>query len=289
MGTFQTGDKDAVVTPALDDALVCSQAGIVKQITTEQILSLIGDKINLVNFGWMADTNTWTYASANTNFPEYTFTIPVDATGYLKVGQKIKLTQLSLKYFIIVKVVYSSPNTTVTLYGGGTALTSPYYATIQRPLDFSMGENTWSTTLIDSTLKSRLSIIGAAWWGGSNSWTSGSNITMYLGTGIWKIYVKALLLAQNNNLSGSNYPGFPTIALTFSYDSNDWIQERLTNWNRNNVQGVISNGQTLVLKSSITLTEVTQFWLLGYASSYSNLYVHGDKIPTIIKVTSAYL
>ena len=59
-------------------------------------------------------SETWTYASANS------VTYAGDLTGIYSAGMRVRLTQGTVKYFVIVSVVYSSPNTTITLYGGGT-------------------------------------------------------------------------------------------------------------------------------------------------------------------------
>jgi len=66
--------------------------------------------------GWRAAGETWTYASADD--PTFTFTISGDKTSKYSPGMRIKLTQTTVKYFIITAVSYSAPNTTVTVYGG---------------------------------------------------------------------------------------------------------------------------------------------------------------------------
>jgi hypothetical protein len=58
-------------------------------------------------------SETWTYASANS------VTYAGDLTSIYSAGMRVRLTQGAIKYFVIVSVVYSSPNTTITFYGGG--------------------------------------------------------------------------------------------------------------------------------------------------------------------------
>ena len=55
----------------------------------------------------------WTYASASS------VTAPGDWTGTYWPGMRVVLKQGTLKYFVISSVVYSSPNTTITLDGFG--------------------------------------------------------------------------------------------------------------------------------------------------------------------------
>lgn len=95
--------------------------------------------------GWIAANETWTYASATT------FTIAgVDRTNLFEVGDRIKLTQTTTKYFYVVAVAFST-NTTVTVTGGSdyslanAAITNPYYSKEISPDGFPQWFN-FSTT-----------------------------------------------------------------------------------------------------------------------------------------------
>jgi hypothetical protein len=94
--------------------------------------------------GWIPAGETWTYASATT------FTISGDKTDKYQVNNKIKLTQTTAKYFRIVAISYSSPNTTVTVNGGGTytladaSITSPNYSKIDNPQGFPLDPDKWT-------------------------------------------------------------------------------------------------------------------------------------------------
>jgi hypothetical protein len=68
--------------------------------------------------GWVDDTaDTWTYASGSGGGVA-TFTISgVDRTSSLTVGTRIKLTQTTVKYFVVTAVAFST-NTTVTIMAG---------------------------------------------------------------------------------------------------------------------------------------------------------------------------
>lgn len=79
--------------------------------------------------GWIPYSGTWTYASSTT------FTISGDKTGVFTKGDKIRLKQGGgYKYFYIVGVSYSSPNTTITVSGGSdyslanSSITDTYYS-----------------------------------------------------------------------------------------------------------------------------------------------------------------
>lgn len=83
-------------------------------------------------FGWSAAKETWTYASATT------ITVPAGATSKYSVGDKIKLTQTTVKYFYIVGVA----STTLTITGGtdhtlaNAAISNNYYSKLTTPVGF---------------------------------------------------------------------------------------------------------------------------------------------------------
>lgn len=83
--------------------------------------------------GWTTDADTWTYASATT------FTVPGDQTAKFSKGTRLKLTQTTVKYFVVVASSYGAPNTTVTITGGddytfaNAAVSANYYSYAVNP------------------------------------------------------------------------------------------------------------------------------------------------------------
>lgn len=114
--------------------------------------------------GWIEAGETWTYASA------ITFTITGDKTAKYSAGMKLKLTQTTAKYFIIMKVEYSAPNTTVTIYGGtdytlaNAAITSPFYSVYKSPAGFPMSPTKWTVTATDTSSRTQSSPVGGTWY-----------------------------------------------------------------------------------------------------------------------------
>ncbi len=86
--------------------------------------------------GWINVSETWTYASSTS------FTISGDKTTTYSIGDKLKLTNSSLKYFYVIGVSYGAPNTTLTITGGtsyslaNAAITSTYYSKYSSPNGF---------------------------------------------------------------------------------------------------------------------------------------------------------
>lgn len=128
--------------------------------------------------GWISVSQTWTYASAST------FTIVGDYTGTYQVGDRVKLTQTTAKYFYITAVSYSAPNTTVTLTAGSdyslanAAITSPYFSRAVLPYGFPAyfnytptitGFSATTTNLATFTVVGRLCTVSFYQSGTSNS------------------------------------------------------------------------------------------------------------------------
>lgn len=95
--------------------------------------------------GWVDGNETWTYASATT------FTIAGDKTGKYSKGDKLKLTQTTVKYFYIVNVSHAAGTTTVTITGGtdytlaNAAITLPFYSKAEDPAGHPLWFN-WTPT-----------------------------------------------------------------------------------------------------------------------------------------------
>lgn len=84
------------------------------------------------NDGWNSIGDTWAYASATT------ITVPAGAATYYAVGDKIKLTQTTVKYFYVVGVA----DTVLTVTGGtdytvaDAAITAIYHSRVESPIGF---------------------------------------------------------------------------------------------------------------------------------------------------------
>lgn len=82
--------------------------------------------------GWQDANESWTFLSATT------ITVPTDATTKYSVGDRIKLTQTTVKYFYIVGVAA----TVLTITGGSdytlvnASISSNYYSKMASPLGF---------------------------------------------------------------------------------------------------------------------------------------------------------
>ena len=84
------------------------------------------------NGGWIGAVGTWTYASATS------ITIPSGGASLYAVGDRIKLTQTTVKYFYVISVA----DTALGITGGtdytltNAAITSPYFSHAASPVGF---------------------------------------------------------------------------------------------------------------------------------------------------------
>lgn len=82
--------------------------------------------------GWIPVTDSWSYAS------ETTITVPSGAASLYEKGDRLKLTQTTVKYFYIIAV----SDTLLTITGGNdytlanATITNIYYSHVDRPVEF---------------------------------------------------------------------------------------------------------------------------------------------------------
>jgi hypothetical protein len=164
------------------------------KLATQQSIKAYADtkiSISTASLGWFDAGETWTYASA------ITFTISGDLTTKYMEGMKIKLTQTTVKYFIVTKVAYSSPNTTITIYGGtdytlaNAAITSPYFSLDRTPFGFPMSPTKWTTSATDTTDRSQASPTGGTWY-------NLGSLSLAIPIGSWRIGCKGSAYVTRN-------------------------------------------------------------------------------------------
>ena len=98
--------------------------------------------------GWLT-LGACTYETSDS--PTFQFSIASDVTGIISVGFRIKLTQTTVKYFIVTAVgAYSGGKTIITVYGGtdytltNAAISSPYYSCHKVPFGFNPNPDKWT-------------------------------------------------------------------------------------------------------------------------------------------------
>lgn len=106
--------------------------------------------------GWQLVSDSWSYASVTT------ITVPTGAASLYQIGDKIKLTQTTAKYFIVTAVA----DTLLTVTGGSdysvanAAITSPYYSHSDYPLGWPSYFNYACTGPTGATITARFTTYG---------------------------------------------------------------------------------------------------------------------------------
>lgn len=162
---FDVGRTIKSMITAAGDLMVGSAAGLLTIIsapTTGQLLtgnSAHAKKMEWMNpDGWIPVSDTWAYASATT------ITVPAGALLKYTVGDKIKLTQTTAKYFYIVAVT----DTLLTITAGtsytltNATIETPYFSHSMTPMGFP-GYFTYTPTGVsaaNATLTGRFTLKG---------------------------------------------------------------------------------------------------------------------------------
>lgn len=166
--------------------------------------------------GWIESGETWTYASADA--PTFTFTISGDLTGKYSPGMRIKLTQTTVKYFIITAVSYGAPNTTVTVYGGtdytlaNAAISANYYSMSKAPFGFPLSPAKWAVEVDFNSYVEQTNPTTGTWYNvGSITisapigvWNGQYSVATYAGKGTATVARQDVTLSTANNSESNN-------------------------------------------------------------------------------------
>jgi len=234
--------------------------------------------------GWIA-LGACTYETADS--PTFQFSIAADVTGFIGVGNRIKLTQTTVKYFLVTAVgAYSGGKTIITVYGGtdytlaNAAITSPFFSIQKCPFGFPLAKEKWTITVTDTALRAQASPVQNTWYnlGGLSItvhiglWDLGYSVCLYSTASSVATNMQATLSTTNNSETDSgltvfHYLGTPsttnTLLTTVSSDNNKSVS--------------VAAKTTMYLNARTTIT------------SQSSINFDGADSKTIIKAVSAYL
>lgn len=121
-------------------------------------------EFDALSTGWQTGPGTWTYSSADS--PTFVLTTSVDLSSFIGVGARIKLTQTTVKYFIVTAI----SGTTITLYGGtdytltAAAITSPYFSIMKAPVGFPLQKEKWTTKATYTSDTTQSSPVSGTWY-----------------------------------------------------------------------------------------------------------------------------
>lgn len=233
--------------------------------------------------GWLV-LGACTYETADA--PTFTFSIASDATGLLSVGMKIKLTQTTIKYFIITSVgAFSAGKTIITVYGGtdytlaNAAITLPNYSLTASPFGFPKDPTKW-TVVVSST--SDFTQVPT----GTTIYNAGT-FSISIPIGLW--LVKYKVLAQIGNAALAANDKYLTVSLSTA--NNTVIA--------GNSLGVAASDVKLIRSyvektlPTLSLASKASYYLNyrndGGGGAGASIYILGTQSTTFITAVCAYL
>lgn len=236
----------------------------------------------LASQGWINADETWTYASADD--PTYTFTVPTDLTSKYSAGMRIKLTQATggTKYFIVTKVSYGAPNTTVTVYGGtdynleNEAITSPFYAVVKAPQGFPCDITKWTVKVTDTSLRTQATPVNGTLY-------NLGTVTISIPIGAWHVRWEATCQAETDPAA------YVTFKMTLSTGNSTESDKEFTAYANS---GYLLGLATPMTRSKLlTLAAKTAYYLntAALSDNQDNIYNRGDVATTVVEAVCAYV
>jgi hypothetical protein len=212
---FQPIDADlsaiAALTPANDDILQRKSGAWANRTMLEFVQDVT----------WVQDTTTWTRTG------NYTFTLAVDARAWLYKGVKVRFTDTTVKYGVVLSSVCPAGTTTVTLATntGNLMVANPtarYFSYAAAPIGFPAWFDytpAWSSqpptqpVLNNGTLTGKFQVLSSAQYVYHIGWTAGTTTTF--GGTIWRftLPIAAAVINTMGTLvlfdasAGTYYPG----------------------------------------------------------------------------------
>lgn len=233
--------------------------------------------------GWVSEANTWSYSSADA--PSFVASVNADLTGKLSPGMRIKLTQTTVKYFIVTAVgAFSGGATLITLYGGtdytlaNAAITSPFLSTNKAPFGFPLDPAKWTVEVINSGSNDQANPT-------QNQWYNPGSISIVLPIGIWGVSYQ--LSTQANDASSLGLRQQVSLST-----SNNSVSDANFTTNVGISSGTVQQISIYRVRSLVIASKTTYYLISMTATSgLDNLRIGsvGAASPTIIQAVCAYL
>lgn len=229
--------------------------------------------------GWAA-ADAMTYSSADA--PTYTVTCTGDQTAKYNPGMRLKLTDSTVKYFIITSVSYSSPNTIITLYGGtdyslsGGSISSPYYSSAKAPAGFPLDPAKWMQTTSYSSLADQANPTNGSWY-------NVGSVSLSIPIGIWRVLYKCMVDERRD--SNGNVDVFVTLSTANNSASDGDFTTFASEASTTDVYA------SLTAEKYLNLTSKTTYYLdlMTDIADQTHIYLRGDITKIIVMAICAYL
>jgi hypothetical protein len=238
--------------------------------------------------GWIPISATGTSGTLDT--PVFEISFNADMTGLIGLGDRIRISQATTKYFIVVKVgAFSGGATIISCYGGTdyalvatatTAITLPYLSHVKAPFGFPTSPAKWAVTADD--FSQRLFTATEAAW----AVPTGSTANISMPIGAWRMRYSTTPRDVATSATYAN--ALCTLSTTTNSETNSTLTYRL-GLNFPSAGTVVAEA-TAERTAVLTVTDKTTLYLLFKALSDGT---HGASCgfdgPASIFLESAYL
>lgn len=278
--TIHAATNKATPVDADEFGIYDSVIGLLNKVTWSNIkatLKAYFDTLYPDTSGWIA-LGACTYETADA--PTFQFSIAADVTGFIGVGNRIKLTQTTVKYFIVTAVgAYSGGKTIITVYGGtdytlaNAVITSPFFSIAKAPFGFPLSEIKWRVRLTDTATRTQASpVVGTVYNLGS--------LSISAPIGVWKPVISALIYTSKAVPPTNMYLALSTANNSIS--------------NTAMMGGAYGTGITAfssIHKTDdvITVSSKTTYYLVEKTDGADSINIAGATIPTTVDLICGYL
>lgn len=226
--------------------------------------------------GWYSVSDAWVYASADS--PTFVITVPTDATTTYTPGMRVRLTQTTVKYFLVTAVTA----TTLTVYGGtdytlaNAAISAISVSGSTAPFGFPLDPAKWSVTLTDTSNRNQASP-------GAGTWYNPGSLSITIPIGIWLVQKGGSVgIVQSGGAQG-------TASFTLSTTNSTESDSTFTTTGYVSVLSAESFVPHFIMKP-LTLATKTQYFLnIRASAAITTVELRGDQQATVVRATSSYL
>ena len=238
-----------------------------------------------ISADWQTPSGTWTYASVDG--PTGVITTSVDQTGVIPVGSRLKLTQTTVRYFIVTA---TSP-TTVTVYGGtdytlaNAAISSVAFSQVKAPVGMNISPAKWTESFSAVGPWTKTSPTLSTWYGGALL-SGATPPTLAIPIGVWNVDYQAVVEADT--------PSAAVILaqITLSTTNNSETDVEFSAGSYIGVTGIGQSSQTFVRAKTLTLAAKTTYTLcvrFHGSGTLGNIQIGYSTPKNVIRAVCAYL
>lgn len=269
--------------PAASSVTVADAGSYYSSGDAEGALQEIGASLGLGGGGGSTLADGWsgvsglTYSSADS--PTFVAATASNLTASIGVGDRIKLTQTTVKYFIVTAI----DSTTMTLYGGtdytlaNAAISSAYYSHTRSPVGFPVNPAKWTITVVtDTSQRNQANPVAGTWY-------NVGTLTGAIHIGAWNVSLHAQNYATRA-AAGSLDP-----YVTLSAANNTAGSADLTAML--DVRNEATSAHTALVRGLIVVAAKTSYFVnvKVTAGTVTNVGVSGNVIATNVYAICAYL